>query len=168
MNCSSICRPLTYGELCSQTCNCSNSSCHHVYGCTGMSCRYQSYLFWNQLYFLKQTNINRMKILLSVNWNISECPLNAQGTFTEIRISGTVQWPFSGHSVPLNAAEWQAHFSDHSVIFLIFRVKNSKKNHQIRCFKLILLWITTHEIMKLKKNMPTTRVEPAYLGPCCS
>nr|XP_022296735.1 uncharacterized protein LOC111106374 [Crassostrea virginica] len=37
VNCSSICIPPTHGELCSQTCNCSNSSCHHVYGCTGMS-----------------------------------------------------------------------------------------------------------------------------------
>ena len=94
-----------------------------------------------------------MKILLSVNWNISECPLNAHGMFTEIRISGTVQWPFSGHSVPLNAAEWQAHFSDHSVfLFWIFRVKNSKLFHQIRGIKLILLWFTTHEIKKNKKK----------------
>ena len=37
--------------------------------------------------------------------NISECPMNAHGKFTEIRISGIIQWPFSGHSVPLNAAE---------------------------------------------------------------
>ena len=44
----------------------------------------------------------------------------AHGMFTEIQISGTVQWPFSGHSVPLNAAEWQAHFSDHLVFFFLF------------------------------------------------
>ncbi|XP_078309763.1 uncharacterized protein LOC111110107 [Crassostrea virginica] len=37
VNCLSICGNSTYGELCSQTCNCSNSLCHHVYGCTGMS-----------------------------------------------------------------------------------------------------------------------------------
>ena len=70
---------------------------------------------------------HRMKILLSVNWNISECPLNTHGMFTEIRISGIVQWPFSGHSVPLNAAEWQAHFSDHSVIFFNFQETKLKK-----------------------------------------
>ena len=77
-------------------------------------------------------NYHRMNILLSVNWNISECPLNVHGMFTEIRISGTVQWPFSKHSVPLNAAEWQAHFSDHSVIFFNFQIQ--KKFHQIRGF----------------------------------
>ena len=77
----------------------------------------------------------------------TETFLNVHGMLIETRISGTVQWPFSGHLVPLNAAEWQAHFSDHSVIFFIFRVKNSKK-YQIRGFKLILLWITTHEIKK--------------------
>ena len=76
-----------------------------------------------------------MKILLSVNWNISECPLNTHGMFTEIRISGIVQWPFSRHSVPLNAAEWQAHFSDYSVIFFDFQEKKLKKNYQIRGLK---------------------------------
>ena len=89
-----------------------------------------------------------MKILFSVNWNISECPLNAHGMFTEIQISGIVQWPFSEHSVPLNAAAWQVHFSDYSVIFLILREKNSKTFHQIRGFKVVLLCITTHEITK--------------------
>ena len=87
--------------------------------------------FGNQ-YNYYSWNTHRMKILLSVNWNISECPLNAHGMFTEIRISGTVQWPFSKHSVPLNAAEWQAHFSDHSVIFFYFQIQ--KKFHQIRGF----------------------------------
>lgn len=43
VNCSSICTPPTHGDLCSQTCNCSNSSCHHVYGCTGMSFKYQDF-----------------------------------------------------------------------------------------------------------------------------
>ena len=94
-----------------------------------------------------------MKILLSVNWNISECPLNAHGMFTEIRISGTVQWPFSGLSVPLNAAEWQAHFSDHSVFFFYFQGKKFKNFHQIRGIKLILLLFTTHEINKNKKKL---------------
>ena len=70
---------------------------------------------------------HRMKLLLSVNWNIYECPLNAHGMFTEIWISGTVQWPFTGHSVQLNAAEWQAHFSDHLVIFFNFQGKKFKK-----------------------------------------
>ena len=93
-----------------------------------------------------------MKILLSVNWNISECPLNAHGMFTEIRISGTVQWPFNGHSIPLNAAEWQAHFSDHSVFFFNFQGKKFKKIHQIRGIKLISLWFTTHEIKKNSKK----------------
>ena len=69
--------------------------------------------------------------------------------FTEIRISGIVQWPFSGHSVPLNAAEWQAQFSDHSIIFFYFQGKKVKFFlHQIRSFKVILLWITTQEINK--------------------
>ena len=67
------------------------------------------------------SNQYRMKILLSVNWNISECPLIAHEMFTEIRISGMVQLPFSGHSTPLNAAEWQAHLINHSSFFLIFR-----------------------------------------------
>ncbi|XP_078309739.1 uncharacterized protein LOC111106374 isoform X2 [Crassostrea virginica] len=43
LNCSSICSPSTYGESCSQKCNCSNSSCHHVYGCISMSCKYQDF-----------------------------------------------------------------------------------------------------------------------------
>ena len=30
----------------------------------------------------------------------------------------------SEHSVPLKAAEWQAHFSDHSLIFFNFQEKN--------------------------------------------
>ena len=54
--------------------------------------------------------------------------------FTEIRISGTVQLPFSGHSVPLNAAEWQAHFSYHSVIFFNFQGKKFKENSSDKGF----------------------------------
>ena len=80
-----------------------------------------------------------MKILLSVNWNIFECPLNAYRMFPEIRISGIVQWPFSEHSFPLNAAEWQAHFSNHSVFFYNFQEKKLIFIHQIRGFKVILL-----------------------------
>ena len=37
-------------------------------------------------------SVNRWKVLHSVNWNISEWPLNAHGMFTEIRISGIVPW----------------------------------------------------------------------------
>ena len=55
VNCSNKCQPLTYGWLCSEICNCSNSSCHHVYGCTGISCKYRDYSFLNQIYF-KQTD----------------------------------------------------------------------------------------------------------------
>ena len=76
-------------------------------------------VYWFQYSLMHKDKMHRMKILLSVSWNISEYPLNAHGMFTEIQISGIVQWPFSGHSVPLNAAEWQAHFSDHSIIFLL-------------------------------------------------
>ena len=92
-----------------------------------------------------------MKILLSVNSNISECPLNPYRMFTEIQISGIVQWPFSEPSVPLNAAEWQAHFIDHSG-FLVFLINRQKIHfffsYQLRGFRVILLWITTHEINK--------------------
>ena len=63
-------------------------------------------------------------------------------------ISGIVQWPFSERSVPLNAAEWQAHFSDHSVTFFYLQWKISFFFYQIRGFRVILLWITTHEIIK--------------------
>ena len=64
-------------------------------------------------------NFHRTKILLSA---ISECPLNPHGMFTEIRISGIVQWPFSEHSVPLNAVEFQFHIRDQTiqVFFLKF------------------------------------------------
>ena len=130
-------------------------------------------MFWYHIFYVPFQSwlsiwiiYHRMKILLPVNWIISECPLNAHGMFTEIRISSTVQWPFSGHSVPLNAAEWQAHFSDHSVIFFNFQGKFFFKNHQKRSFKPILLWITTHEIKKLKKiYMLTSRFEPGYFFP---
>ena len=56
-------------------------------------------------------NDHKMKNIFSVNYNFSECPLNAHGMFTVIHISGIVQWPFSEHSAPLNAVEWQANFS---------------------------------------------------------
>ena len=76
----------------------------------------------------------------------SECQLDVHGMFTEIRISGIVEWPFSGHSVPLNAAECQAHFSDLSVFFFFVF---SKTFYQIRGFKVILLlWIIAHEIKR--------------------
>ena len=69
--------------------------------------------------------------------------------FTEIRISGTVQLTFSGHSVPLNAAEWQAHFSDHSVIFFNLQGKKFQKMSSDKVvYKVILSRITTHEIKK--------------------
>ena len=78
-----------------------------------------------------------MKIHLSVNWNISKCKLNAQGLFTEIRIPYIVQCPFSGHSVPLNAVEWQAHVCDHSDFFLFLGEQIPKKHHQIGGFKVL-------------------------------
>ena len=78
-----------------------------------------------------------MTILLSVNWNISECPLNAYGMFTEIRISGIGQCPFSENSVLLNADEWQSQFSVHSVIF--FLNFQGKKLHLIRGLKVIIM-----------------------------
>ena len=112
----------------------------------------------------KGDTYHRMKIPLSIDWNISECPLNAHGMFTE----SIVHWPFSGHPVPLNAAECQAHFSDHSVIFFNFQEKKSKYFHQIRGFKVILLWMTMHEIKKRGKVVPTGRVEPGYSVPWCS
>lgn len=30
-NCSDVCPPHTYGQLCSQPCKC--TSCHHIFGC---------------------------------------------------------------------------------------------------------------------------------------
>ena len=32
-NCSESCPFPQYGPLCKETCDCSNSSCHHIYGC---------------------------------------------------------------------------------------------------------------------------------------
>nr|XP_022302420.1 protein draper-like [Crassostrea virginica] len=32
-NCSTVCPPKQYGSRCGKTCNCTDSSCHHVYGC---------------------------------------------------------------------------------------------------------------------------------------
>nr|XP_022295903.1 multiple epidermal growth factor-like domains protein 11 isoform X2 [Crassostrea virginica] len=32
-NCSAFCPYPLYGVLCNETCDCSNSSCHHAYGC---------------------------------------------------------------------------------------------------------------------------------------
>ena len=62
----------------------------------------------------------------------SEIALKEQ---VKIRISGIVQLPFSKHSVPLNAAEGSAYFSDNSTIFM-FRIK-FKTFHQIRGFRVI-------------------------------
>ena len=60
----------------------------------------------------------------------------------------------------MNTVEWQAHFSDHSEFFQILRGKNSKKkNHEIWFYKVILLWITRHEIKKTGKIMPTGMFE---------
>ena len=33
-NCSSECRPPTYGTLCQKSCDCLNSACHFIHGCT--------------------------------------------------------------------------------------------------------------------------------------
>lgn len=33
-NCSALCPYPFYGVRCNETCTCSNSSCHHAYGCT--------------------------------------------------------------------------------------------------------------------------------------
>ncbi|XP_078341640.1 uncharacterized protein LOC111108070 isoform X2 [Crassostrea virginica] len=33
VNCSFPCPPTTYGSNCAEQCSCSNTSCHHVYGC---------------------------------------------------------------------------------------------------------------------------------------
>ena len=87
-----------------------------------------------------------MKILLSVDWNNSECQLNVHGLFTEILISGIGQRPFSKHSVSLNAIEWQAHFCDYSVIFFYFQKENPKFFIRLGFLKVKLLWKTTHEI----------------------
>ena len=35
-NCTNICPPSTYGRFCAGKCNCSNSLCHHVYGCSAI------------------------------------------------------------------------------------------------------------------------------------
>ena len=52
--------------------------------------------------------------------------------------------------MPLNAAECQAHFSDHSVFFFVFSEKKNPKHFII--FKLILLlWIITHEKKEIGK-----------------
>ena len=96
------------------------------------------------------SNQHRMKILLSVTWNISECPLIAHEMFTEIRISGMVQWPFGGNCCWM-AGTFQWPFS----IFFFSGGKNSTDFHPIKGFKVILSWITTHKIKKMwKKSCP--------------
>ena len=107
-----------------------------------------------------------MKILLSVNWNISECQLIAHGLFNEIWITGIVQWPFSESSAPLNDAKWRAHFREHSLIF--FNVQRKQffiKKNQIRGFKVIVLWITTYEINKKwgERSCPLAGSNPCIL-----
>ena len=100
---------------------------------------------------------HRMKILLSVNWNISECPLNVYGMFTEIRISGIVQWPFSDLTVRYWMAGTFKWPSSNSFSY-------SKIVHQIRGFKVILLWNTTHEIIiNEKKSCPRAGSNPIIL-----
>ena len=73
---------------------------------------------------LNSSCVHMMRILISINWNISECPLNPHGMFTEIRISRIVQWPLSEHSVPLNAIEFQFHIREQTIqVFFNFQGK---------------------------------------------
>ena len=100
----------------------------------------------------KPSTHHRMKILHSVNWNISECPLNAHGMFTENQISGIFQWRFSEHSVPLKCWMTVTFQWSFSIGGFFFR-KKSPFFQQIRVFEVILLWIKIHEIHK-KNGMP--------------
>lgn len=47
-NCTQICQPSFYGKLCSEKCDCTNSSCHHVYGCiaTASTCKSNGFTYY--------------------------------------------------------------------------------------------------------------------------
>ena len=79
---------------------------------------------------------HRMKILLSVTWNISESPLNTHGMFTEIFTFSPTECCWRAGTIQLT-------------IQYLFQGKNSKKFHQISDFKVILLWTTMHEIQNI-------------------
>ena len=83
-----------------------------------------------------------MECSRNVHWNpdFRHCPVTFQWTFSPTECcwtAGTFQWPFRK-------------------FFLFSGKKSKKKNHQIMGFKVILLWITTHEIKKKwgKKSCP--------------
>ena len=92
-----------------------------------------------------ENHLHRMKIFLSVNWNISQCPMIAHGMFTEIRISGIVhvvifQWSLSPTECCWMTGTFQL---PNRNFFLNFHEKKFKIFYQIRGFKVILLWNLT-------------------------
>ena len=80
---------------------------------------------------------------LNVHWILTDCSLKSgfQALFSDLSVDIQSHWMLlNGRHISVTI----------QYFFLIFRVKNSKNFHQIRGIKLILLWITTHEIKKKK------------------
>ena len=102
--------------------------------------------YWLKILFVFLKNkfsiTHGMKILLSVNWNISKCPLNAQNAQwnPDFRhCSVTIQWSINPTEICWIASTFLWPFS-----FCLYFQRKIHFIHQIRGCKDILLWITRH------------------------